>query len=223
MKKLLVLGARQHAKVLISMLREFHAKQFECAGCLDDDPKLKGTDLLSIPVLGPLSMLRELKPKADGVLVGISNRFMRLREQLFAEAVELGFETPNVIHPRACVSADAKIGRGVVLNPGVVVNAFAAVGDNCVCYSNAVIEHETRLGNNVYIGPGTAFSSNARVGSNTFIGAGSRVIPDIKIGARVIVGAGAVVLADLPDDCTAVGAPARIVRNEGTFAEETRF
>ena len=36
---------------------------------------------------------------------------------------------------------------------------------------------------------------------------------DIKIGNNVKIGANAVVLNDIPDNCTAVGVPAKIVKN----------
>ncbi len=219
-KNLIILGARQHAKVLISILREFFSNEYAIVGCLDDDPKLTGTTLLSVPILGPMNLLPECRKRhgVNSALIGVSNRFMKVRDQLFQKVKQCGLETPNLIHPRAYVSSDAHIGRGVVLNPGVIVNAFASVGDNCVCYSNATIEHETQLEENVYVGPGVNFSSNARVGAHTFLGAGSRIIPDIQIGTRVLVGAGTVIIRNVPDDCTVVGVPAKMVKQVGTFS-----
>lgn len=208
--KLIVLGAAQHAKVIVSILRESYADRYQIVGYLDDSPALQGTTLLDLPILGTLADLPAAIEKHGlaAACIGVSNRFMEVRREQFERVVELGLETPNVIHQRAYVSPDAKLGRGIVLNPGVIVNAFAEVHDNCVSYSNSTIEHETVLYPNTYIGPGVNFSSNARVGPNTFVGAGSRIIPDIRIGSGTTVGAGSVVIRDLPDDCTAVGVPA---------------
>lgn len=50
------------------------------------------------------------------------------------------------------------------------------------------------------------------IGDNVFIGAGARVLGDIKLGDNVIIGANAVVIKDLPDNATAVGIPAKIIR-----------
>lgn len=50
------------------------------------------------------------------------------------------------------------------------------------------------------------------IGDNVFIGAGARVLGDIKLGNNVIIGANAVVVKDLPDNATAVGIPAKIIR-----------
>ena len=47
------------------------------------------------------------------------------------------------------------------------------------------------------------------------VGAGAKVLGPITIGDNVRIAAGAVVLTDIPDNCTAVGVPARIVRRNG--------
>lgn len=52
-----------------------------------------------------------------------------------------------------------------------------------------------------------------RIG-NTFIGASVIIIGDIHIGNNVIVGAGTVITKDVPDNCTVVGNPMRILKNE---------
>ena len=50
---------------------------------------------------------------------------------------------------------------------------------------------------------------------NVMIGAGAKVLGPIEIGANSKIAAGAVVLKDIPENCTAVGIPARVVRREG--------
>ena len=47
------------------------------------------------------------------------------------------------------------------------------------------------------------------------IGSGAKVLGPIHIGNDVRIAAGAVVLDDIPDGCTAVGVPARVVRKNG--------
>ena len=49
------------------------------------------------------------------------------------------------------------------------------------------------------------------IGINVFIGARAMILGNIKIGDNVKIGAGAVVMKDVPDNCTAVGVPARII------------
>lgn len=46
------------------------------------------------------------------------------------------------------------------------------------------------------------------------IGAGAAILGNVTIGNNVLVGANAVVTKDVPDDCVAVGVPARIIRKD---------
>lgn len=50
------------------------------------------------------------------------------------------------------------------------------------------------------------------IGDNVTIGANVVIIGDIKIGNNVVIGAGSVVVKDIPDNCIAVGNPARVIR-----------
>jgi len=43
------------------------------------------------------------------------------------------------------------------------------------------------------------------------VGCGAAVLGDITLGENVKVGAGSVVVKDVPDNCTVVGIPARVV------------
>ena len=60
--------------------------------------------------------------------------------------------------------------------------------------------------------PGANISGNVRIADATLIGSGATILQGLTIGKNCIVGAGAVVTKDLPDNCTAVGVPARIIK-----------
>lgn len=110
------------------------------------------------------------------------------------------FFTGIEIHP------GAKIGRGLFIDHGmgVVIGETAEVGDNVVMY------HGVTLG-------GTGKHKGKRhptVGNNVLIGSGAKVLGPVKIGDNSKVGANAVVLKDIPEDCTAVGIPARIINHK---------
>lgn len=105
------------------------------------------------------------------------------------------------IHP------GAKIGKGLFIDHGmgVVIGETAEIGDNCLLYQG------TTLG-------GTGKDKGKRhptLGDNVMVGAGAKVLGPIKVGNNVKIAANAVVLGDIPDDSTAVGVPARVVRRRG--------
>ena len=49
------------------------------------------------------------------------------------------------------------------------------------------------------------------------IGAGAVIIGDIRVGDNVQIGANAVVTHNLPDNCVAVGIPARVIKIREEF------
>lgn len=62
------------------------------------------------------------------------------------------------------------------------------------------------------------------IGDNVYIGAKATIIGGVRIGNNAKIGAGAVVLKDVPDGCSAVGVPARIIENkDGTKTTEVNI
>ena len=50
------------------------------------------------------------------------------------------------------------------------------------------------------------------VGDNVVIGQGAYIMPGVTIGSNVVIGAKALVTKDIPDNCVAVGTPAKVVK-----------
>lgn len=93
-----------------------------------------------------------------------------------------------------------------ILKDGVKI----AHGMGIVLHQNAVIGERTIIYQNVTVGN----ANGPKIGTDCILGAGSVILGDIKIGNHVKIGANAVVLTDIPDNCTAVGIPAHIVRKK---------
>jgi serine O-acetyltransferase len=111
------------------------------------------------------------------------------------------FLTGIEIHP------GAQIGRGLFIDhgSGIVIGETTIVGDDVSLFQGVTLG-------------GTGKETGKRhptIMDNVTIGAGAKVLGNITIGAGSYVGANAVVLKDVPPDCTVVGVPGRIVRQEG--------
>ena len=110
------------------------------------------------------------------------------------------------IHP------GAQIGKGLFIDHGmgVVIGETTIIGDNCLLYQGVTLG-------------GTGKDKGKRhptLGDNVMVGAGAKVLGPINIGSYVKVAANAVVLSDIPENCTAVGVPARIARRAGQKVEQ---
>ena len=86
---------------------------------------------------------------------------------------------------------------------GIVINPKASIGEG------TYIQHGVTIGSRDDMGDTKA----PRIGKNCYIGAKATIIGDIKIGDNCKIGAGAVVISDVPSGASAVGVPARIIRN----------
>lgn len=58
------------------------------------------------------------------------------------------------------------------------------------------------------------------IGDNVAVSAGAKIFGAVRIGDNSKIGANAVVVKDVPDNCTVVGVPARIVRRNGVRCNE---
>ena len=83
---------------------------------------------------------------------------------------------------------------------GIFIHSDARIGANCT------LRQGVTIGNRVEDGPVPV------IGNNVEFGAYAQVLGGIRIGNDCKIGALSVVLTDVPDGCTAVGAPARIIR-----------
>ena len=116
------------------------------------------------------------------------------------------FWTGIEIHP------GAKIGRRLVIDHGmgIVIGETAEIGDDCLLY------HGVTLG-------GTGKDQGKRhptIGNNVLIGCGAKILGPFRVGDNARIAANSVVLSEVPEDATAVGIPARVVRIAG---EKTNF
>ena len=116
------------------------------------------------------------------------------------------YQTNIEIHPAATIGRRFFIDHGT----GVVIGETAVVGDDCTIYQGVTLG-------------GTGKDKGKRhptLGNNVMVGAGAKVLGPIHIGDNVRIAAGAVVLNDIPDNCTVVGIPARVVRCNGERVED---
>ena len=105
---------------------------------------------------------------------------------------------------------------GIEIHPGAVIGkgCFIDHGNGIVIGETAVIGNHVTLYQGVTLG-GTGKESGKRHPSlqdHVMVGAGARILGAVTIGEHAKIGAGSIVLTDIPENCTAVGIPARIVK-----------
>ncbi len=102
------------------------------------------------------------------------------------------------IHPAATIGRRVFIDHGI----GVVIGETAEIGDDVLIYQQVTLG-----GVSLHKG-----KRHPTIKSGTVIGAGAKVLGNITLGKNVKIGANSVVVKDVPDDSTAVGIPARVIK-----------
>ncbi len=85
-----------------------------------------------------------------------------------------------------------------------------------VVHGDSTYINASSIGKNLYVNQcvtiGVIGTSAPKIGNDVRIATGSIVIGGITIGNNVTIGAGSVVVKNIPDNCTVVGNPAKIVK-----------
>ncbi len=146
---------------------------------------------------------------------------------LFGEAaIRIGKDT--LIGPHCSLSAG--------MGPGqkLISDRILTIGDRCLIgRGSSIVAHlEIVVGDDVFFGPNVYVTDQnhsvedltvpvgrqsmpeqpVSIGNGSWLGTNVVVTPGVTIGNHVAVGAGSVVTNDLPDNCVAVGSPAKILR-----------
>lgn len=102
------------------------------------------------------------------------------------------------IHPGATIGKGFFIDHG----SGVIIGETAIVGDNVTLYQGVTLG-------------GTGKETGKRhptIGDNVMISAGAKIIGSFTVGENSKIGAGSVVIEEVPPNCTVVGVPGHIVK-----------
>ena len=193
----IVLGIGGHAKVIISLLQ---ALGYRIVEAYDDNPALWGSQVLGVPVVGPLASIGKSRRSA---VIGFGDN--RLRQKI---AADLPLKWLTLIHPSAVVHESVKLGEGTVVFAGAIIQPDCVLGAHNIVNTGASVDHDCMLGDFVHISPGAHLAGGVHVEDGAFLGIGSVAIPRTRVGGWSTVGAGGVVVRDLPADVIAMGVPA---------------
>ena len=208
---LLVYGASGHGKVIIDIV--IKEDQYRIVGIIDDDPKLWKGGFCGYPVIGGENVLKDETYRDSRLILAIGGNMAR--KKLWQMINVLGYELACAVHPSAQIGSNVFIGVGTVIMANTAINSDTKIGENVIINTGATVDHDCVLEDCVHISPGVHLAGNIHVGELTHIGIGASVIQGVKIGRNVIIGAGAAVIEDIPDNVTAVGVPAKVVKQHG--------
>lgn len=210
-KRVVIVGTGGHAREIHELIEDINtvAPAWEILGWLDSNAAAHGTTVHDLPVLGDVDWLQANPDVYVTVAIGAPPVRRRVVERVRAIG-HTRFAT--LIHPTALIGRRVEIGEGTVICAGVITSTDYRLGQHVLINRMATVAHDDDLHDFVTIAPSAVISGNVTIGEGTDLGTNATVNQGVEIGAWTIVGSGAVVTKSLPANCTAVGAPAKPIK-----------
>ena len=198
-KKIVIIGAGGHGRVVADVAK---LNGYESILFLDDDSENKNPNKV-----GPISDFPNYIDKYD-FFVAVGNNASR--EKLTSHIAEFGANIVTLIHPRAVVCEDVKMGRGCFVMAGAVINTNVKIGEGVIVNTSSSIDHDCEIGDYTHVSVGTHIAGTVKTGKRVFLCAGVTVVNNVSISDDCVIGAGAVVVNNIDEKGLYLGVPARI-------------
>lgn len=144
--------------------------------------------------------------------VGLGYRHLNRKLEIIQHLNQLNRQQSTFLHPSCFINNSANIGKGTFVYPLSNIDKNVQIGEGCLINNSVVISHDSKIGNCCYLSPNAVLCGQVEIGECSFIGAGAVISNGIKIGKNAIIGIGSVVNKDVPDNCSAVGNPIKILK-----------
>lgn len=208
MEKIYIVGAGGFAREVAWLIEDINDKNpvWELAGFIDENKTNVGKKLNGYLVLGDVEYLN--KQEKANVVIAIGSG--EARENLSKKIKNHVY--PTLIHPSVIKSKYMTIDEGTIVCAGSIITTNINIGKHVIINLDCTIGHDVILENYTTILPSVNVSGNVVIDERTMLGTGSAIIQGLKIGKDSIIGAGAIVVKDIPNNCTAVGNPAKPIK-----------
>ena len=208
---MIVVGAKGFAKEVLEILHQNNKLKNLV---FYDDVNKDSPDFLfgKFPILKNENQVKEhFDSFGNNFTIGIGGP--KVREIIFNKFKLLGGDFLTTISSTSYIGNYGNhIGEGCNIMQKVVLTNDINLGLGVLINQMTSIGHDVFIGKFSEICPNVSISGNCKIGDYVFIGTGAIILPEIIIGNNVIVGAGAVVNTNLPDNCVAIGVPAKIIK-----------
>ncbi|MBS1586548.1 MAG: acetyltransferase [Bacteroidetes bacterium] len=211
MKKIAVYGAGGFGREVKMLIDQINAASmtYEFVGYFDDGTA-KGTMVNGYPVLGGWE---ELNLYSEPLCIAYAIGSPATKKKIIDRISNPYVSTPSLIHPNVLIGTDdVTVGEGCIICAGCIITINIRIGKFVILNLACTVGHDTVIEDYASFMPGVNISGEVNIKEGVYVGTGAKIINQLDIGRFTIVGAGAVVSKTLPDECTAVGIPAKAIK-----------
>ncbi|MCL4454976.1 MAG: acetyltransferase [Deinococcus sp.] len=219
-KDLVIFGTGGFAREVHQLVEDLNrdSTRWNFLGFLDGNPERHGVEVHGFPVLGDLDWLGE--HQKESLIIAVGSTVVR-RKLVHQVRERYGNSFATLVHPLAWIGNRVALGEGSIVCAGTLITTDIQIGQHVILNLDCTVGHDAQIEDFVTVAPSVNISGNVRVGQGSDLGTGSAIIQNVQIGNWTIVGAGSVVVRDLPANVTAVGVPAKPIKEhpEGWYKE----
>ena len=210
-KDIVIIGAGDTGREYVDLIARINCieKKWNIIGFVDDNVNLQGCEIAGIPIVGTVSWLNSIEKELYAVC-SISNGY--IKERVISNIKNSKLHYATLIDPDVTLCSGSTCEEGTVIYAGSVLAINTQIGKHVYISFNSSIGHDTVVGDYCNIYPGVNISGKVNVRQCTDLGTGTKIIQGLTVGKNTTVGAGAVVINDIPENCIAVGVPAKPIK-----------
>lgn len=209
MKDIVIIGAGGFGREVAWLIEDINKvkSEWNLVGFVDDNESVQGTTINGYKVLGNVDWLKEQELYVVNAIADPT-----FKKQAIDRLEGSKNSYPVLIHPNVIYSNTVNYGEGTIVCAGNILTVDIEIGKHVILNIDSTIGHDAQIGDYTTILPSVNVSGYVETGACVSVGTGSAIIQGVKVGQNTIIGAGAVVVKDLPENCTAVGSPAKPIK-----------
>ena len=212
MKKIAIFGAGGFGREVHFLIEQINSARqlYEFIGYFDDG-KDKGTLVNNFPILGDINTLNNWSEDL-GIVFAIGEP--STKQAVINKVINPLINYPILIHPNVLIGDMEfnSIGEGTIICAGNIITVNVKIGKHVILNLSCTTGHDSTIGDYCSFMPTVNISGEVIIEDGVYIGTGAKIINQLTIGQNTIVGSGAVVSKSLPQNCTAVGIPAKPIK-----------
>ena len=211
MKNIAIIGAGgfgREVKTIIDAINKIEPT-YNFVGYYDDGFE-KGDIINTFPILGGVADINSLVEQT-AIVIAIGDP--KTKYAIFKKIENNKIDFPNIIHPNVLISDDfVELGIGNIITAACIITCNIVIKDFVILNLMCTVGHDTTISSYCSFMPSVNISGEVLIHERVYVGTGAKIINQLEIGENTIVGAGAVVSKSLPENCTAVGIPAKPIK-----------
>ena len=210
MKNIIIIGAGgvgREVSLIIEKINKLNAT-WNLIGFIDDNINSWNRIINGYQIIGGMDLLETL-PLDTYVVIAIANYNVKKK---IVNKINNKFKFATIIDPKVYIHDYMTIGEGTIIYEGAIITANIQVGNHVIISPKCGIGHDSIIKDYVSLLWNVNVSGNDVIEEGVMMGSGSTIIQGKKIGKGSIIGAGAVVIDDIDSFTTAVGVPAKVVK-----------